>query len=64
MGGLFKKKKKEKPAIDLDALAEAKRRQRLTENQRRGSGGNILTGPSGLLGAPGGGGSSTLLGGL
>ena len=64
MGGLFKKKKKkEKPVVDTDALAEALRRQKLTENQRRGASGNILTGPSGLLGAPGGGGAPTLLGG-
>ena len=65
MGKLFKKKKKkQKPLIDTDALDEARRRERLTENQRRGAGGTILTGPSGLLGAPGGGGVPTLLGGL
>ncbi len=66
MGGIFKKpkKKKAKTPIDKDAIAEALRRQNLTERHRRGAGGNILTGPSGLLGAPGGGGSPTLLGGL
>ena len=61
MGGLFSKKKK-KPKDD-DALDEARRRQRLTETARRGSGGTILTGPSGISGEPQIG-TKTLLGGL
>ncbi len=60
MGGLFSKKKKKK---NIDPLDEARRRERLTENARRGAGGTTLTGPSGISGDPQIG-TRTLLGGL
>lgn len=62
MGGLFKKKKSKRP-VDTDAVDEARRRESLTERNRRGAGGTTLTGPSGISGDPTIG-TRTLLGGL